>query len=42
MDKDGGTSIYTINSFKVNSNLSESKFNFKKKNHPGVEVIDLR
>jgi len=42
MDKDGGTSIYTINSFKVNSNLSESKFNFTKKNHPGVEVIDLR
>ena len=42
MDKDGGTSIYTINSFKINSNLSESKFNFKKKNHPGVEVIDLR
>ena len=42
MDKDGGTSIYTINSFNVNSNLSDSKFNFKKKNHPGVEVIDLR
>ena len=42
IDKDGGTSIYTINSFNVNSNLSESKFNFKKKNYPGVEIIDLR
>jgi len=41
-DKDGGITTYTITKFITNSNLPTSKFNFKRKDHPGVEIIDLR
>lgn len=41
-DRDGGITTYTINKFVTNSGIQESTFIFKKKNHPGVEVIDLR
>ena len=41
-DKDGGVSSYIINSFIINNKVPESMFNFRKKDHPGVEVIDLR
>ena len=42
IDKDGGTSSYTIKSFITNNQVPLSTFNCRKKNHPGVEVIDLR
>ena len=42
MEKGGGTSTYTITKFITNSNLPTSTFNFKRKDHPNVEVIDLR
>lgn len=42
IDKDGGTSSYTIKSFITNNQVPSSTFNFRKKNHPGVEIIDLR
>ena len=42
IDKDGGTSSYTIKSFITNNQVPSSTFNFRKKDHPGVEVIDLR
>ncbi len=41
-DRDGGITTYTINKFVTNSGIPESTFIFKKKHHPGVEVIDLR
>ena len=41
-DKDGGTTTYTITRFITNSDLPTSFFNFKRKDHPNVEVIDLR
>ena len=41
-DKDGGVSSYIINSFITNNKVPESTFNFRKKDHPKVEVIDLR
>ncbi len=41
-DKDGGVSSYIINSFITNNKVPESTFNFRKKDYPGVEVIDLR
>ena len=42
IDKDGGTSSYTIKSFITNNQVPSSTFNFRKKDYPGVEVIDLR
>ena len=42
MEKGGGTTTYTITTFITNSNLPTSTFNFKRKDHPNVEVIDLR
>ena len=42
IDKDGGTTTYTITKFITNSDLPTSTFNFKRKDHPNVEVIDLR
>ena len=42
IDKEGGTSSYTIKSFTTNNQVPESTFNFRKKDHPGVEIIDLR
>lgn len=41
-DKDGGTTTYTITKFITNSNLPTSTFNFKRQDHPNVEIIDLR
>ena len=42
IEKGGGTSTYTITKFITNSNLPTSTFNFKRKDYPNVEVIDLR
>ena len=42
MEKGGGTTTYTITKFITNSDIPTSTFNFKRKNHPNVEVIDLR
>ena len=42
MEKGEGTTTYTITKFITNSNLPTSTFNFKRKDHPNVEVIDLR
>ena len=42
MEKGGGTTTYAITTFITNSNLPTSTFNFKRKDHPNVEVIDLR
>ena len=42
MEKRGGTTTYTITKFITNSDLPTSTFNFKRKDHPNVEVIDLR
>ena len=41
-DKDKGITTYTITKFITNSQLSNATFNFNKKDHPNVEVIDLR
>ena len=41
-DKNGGVTTYQITKFITNSGLSENTFIFRKKDHPGVEVIDLR
>jgi len=41
-EKGGGVSTYTITKFITNSNLMTSIFNFKRKDYPNVEVIDLR
>ena len=41
-DKNGGVTTYKITKFITNSGLSESTFQFRKKDYPGVEIIDLR
>lgn len=41
-DKNGNRYAYTVTSMKVNSNLPDTLFVFNAKNHPGVEVVDLR
>jgi len=41
-DKNGGVTTYQIKKFITNSGLSENTFIFRKKDYPGVEVIDLR
>jgi len=41
-DKNGNRYVYTVTSMKVNSNLPDTLFVFNAKNHPGVEVVDLR
>lgn len=41
-DKNGNRYVYTVTSMKVNSNLPDTLFAFNAKNHPGVEVVDLR
>ncbi len=41
-DKNGNKYTYTINSFTPNFKASESIFAFDAKQHPGVEVVDLR
>ena len=41
-EKNGNRYIYTVTSIKTNAPLSESLFVFNSKNHPNVEVVDLR
>jgi outer membrane lipoprotein-sorting protein len=41
-DKNGNRYTYTIDSFVPNYKVSESIFAFDPKQHPGVEVVDLR
>ena len=41
-DRDGGITTYSIRKFRTNTNISDSKFIFRKKDFPEVEVIDLR
>lgn len=41
-DKNGSRYTYTIRSFTPNVKVPDSTFTYDKKNHPGVEVVDLR
>jgi len=41
-DKSGSRYTYTIQSFTPNVKVDESTFTYNKKDHPGVEVVDLR
>ena len=41
-EKNGNRYLYSINSMKTNTSLSESLFNFNIKAYPGVELVDLR
>jgi len=42
-DKNGSTVYtYTVTKFTTNKAIAETKFTFNAKDHPGVEVIDLR
>ena len=41
-DKNGSRYTYTIRSLVPNPKMPESTFTFDKKDHPGVEVVDLR
>lgn len=41
-EKNGNRYIYTVTGMKTNAPLSESLFVFNSKNHPNVEVVDLR
>jgi outer membrane lipoprotein-sorting protein len=41
-EKNGNRYTYTVTSMKTNAPLSESLFVFNSKNHPNVEVVDLR
>ncbi|HVW16277.1 MAG TPA: outer membrane lipoprotein carrier protein LolA [Mucilaginibacter sp.] len=41
-DKNGSRYTYTIDSFTPNVKLPETIFTYDKKDHPGVEVVDLR
>ncbi|MBS1500604.1 MAG: outer membrane lipoprotein carrier protein LolA [Bacteroidetes bacterium] len=41
-DKNGSRYTYTIDSFTPNAKLPETIFTYDKKDHPGVEVVDLR
>lgn len=40
--KDGNVFEYTINSFKSNTDIPDTVFQFNEKAHPGIEVVDLR
>ena len=42
IEKEGGTSTYTITKFITNSDIPTSTFNFKRNDYPNIEVIDLR
>lgn len=42
LEKNGNKYSYTINSFTVNSSLSDDLFEFDKSKFPGVEEVDLR
>jgi outer membrane lipoprotein-sorting protein len=41
-DKNGSRYTYTIHSFTPNIKLPNNIFTFDKKDHPGIEVVDLR
>ncbi len=41
-DKNGARYTYTIRTLTPNPKLPENIFSFEKKDHPGVEVVDLR
>lgn len=41
-DKNGNTYTYHVKSFVPSSSISESTFTYNAKDHPGVEVVDLR
>jgi outer membrane lipoprotein-sorting protein len=41
-EKNGDRYIYTVNSMKTNTDLSDGLFTFDSKKHPNVEVVDLR
>lgn len=41
-DKNGSRYTYTIRSFTPNVKVPESTFTYDKKDHPGVELVDLR
>ncbi|HVV56582.1 MAG TPA: outer membrane lipoprotein carrier protein LolA [Mucilaginibacter sp.] len=41
-DKSGARYTYTITSFTPNVKLPENIFTYDKKEHPGVEIVDLR
>jgi outer membrane lipoprotein-sorting protein len=41
-DKNGSRYTYTIRSFTPNVKVPDSIFTYDKKDHPGVEVVDLR
>jgi len=41
-DRNGGTYTYRIKKFNTNVPAPDSQFTFNPKNHPGIEVIDLR
>jgi outer membrane lipoprotein carrier protein len=42
LEKGGNRYTYTVNKLKGNGNIPDSKFVFNEKDHPGVEVVDLR
>jgi outer membrane lipoprotein-sorting protein len=41
-DKNGSRYTYIVRSFTPNVKVSENTFTFDKKDHPGVELVDLR
>ncbi len=41
-DKNGNTYNYTLRSFITNAPVTDNTFTFDAKEHPGVEVVDLR
>jgi outer membrane lipoprotein-sorting protein len=42
LEKGGNRYTYTVTKLKANGNVPDSKFVFNEKDHPGVEVVDLR
>ena len=41
-DKSGNTFTYIVNKFETNVPVKETDFSFSEKDHPGVEIIDMR
>lgn len=41
-DKNGNTFSYIVNKFETNIAVKDTDFTFNEKEHPGVEVIDMR
>jgi outer membrane lipoprotein-sorting protein len=42
LDKSGNTFTYIVNKFETNVAVNDSEFTFNEKDHPGVDVIDMR